>query len=96
MKKEDFAKMSDAEIDEYLGSIQVKERPPESREDLFELANVIASVIHNIKNRVGWGNSTIGYVECPKCGEQIQYFVNPVTKHTMGKCPTEGCLSWME
>ncbi len=94
MKKEEFANMNDDKIDKYLTSIQVvpSETSPDNDDDYL----LYLSAIREVKKQIGFGKSRVGYITCPKCGADLQYFIHTDNQHTMGRCPTDGCIKWME
>jgi len=38
----------------------------------------------------------IGEIECPECGGTIHYRVSSYNGHTLGRCETRNCVSWIE
>lgn len=38
----------------------------------------------------------MGTIECPACGNEIEYSVSSINGHTQGICKTDKCIAWIE
>jgi hypothetical protein len=51
---------------------------------------------HAMTGEKNENGDSVGTIRCPKCKNNLNYFISKYNGHVHGTCETRDCLDWME
>lgn len=71
-----------------------REEAEASVDALDALVDDVLAVMKTVRETFKRGDT--GMLKCPRCGNNIAVSVSRHNGHSMGRCATQGCISWIE